>query len=134
NSDKLPGHPPGENLDDQPLVIIGTSANGFIYSDPTFSSSLGYGLELGDVDFLTAWNAASRPRQALAFVTRPRQPTQQAHLSAAEPPAPIARILPTATPQPTPTDKPSPLPATPEPIAAAVAPTSTRVDAPRTQE
>ena len=29
---------------------------------PTFSSSLGYGLVLGDAEFLAAWQHASTPR------------------------------------------------------------------------
>jgi len=103
NSQGLPGHPPAEAAGDQPLVVIGTTHSGLIYNDPSFSSSLGYGLELSDSDFLKAWDAAQRPRQALAFVARP-QDRRQAHLRVAEPPDAIARVLPTATPvPPTPT-------------------------------
>ena len=68
----LPGHPPGEDIGEQPLVLIGTTETGFVYSDPTFASSLGYGLQISETDLLTAWDAATRPRQALAFMPRPR--------------------------------------------------------------
>ena len=69
----LPGHPPseGEESGDQPLLIVRATPHGLIYSDPTFSSSLGYGLEVSDAAFDQAWQAASTPKQALAFWLAP---------------------------------------------------------------
>jgi hypothetical protein len=96
----LPGHPPGEDDGEQPLLLVGSTQDGFVYSDPSFSSSLGYGLRLSDADLLTAWDAASRPRQALAFVPRPRQPAHLAHVAEAEAPEPLARVVTTSTPAP----------------------------------
>jgi hypothetical protein len=127
----LPGHPPGEDAGDQPLVLIGTTPTGFIYSDPSFSSSLGYGLELGGAELQAFWDAASVPRQALAFTKRPAVPTQTAHLSAADPPPPIARVLPTPTVEPAATLVPtSPPTATPIPPVL-VAPATTEAALPR---
>jgi hypothetical protein len=93
----LPGHPPDEAASDQPVLLIGTTADGLVYNDPTFSSSLGYGLEISERDFLKLWDTPWKPRQALAFVARPRPPARGAHLHAAEPPEAIARLVPTAT-------------------------------------
>jgi hypothetical protein len=96
----LPGHPPGEDIGEQPLLLIGTTQTGFVYSDPTFASSLGYGLQLNETDLLSAWDAATRPRQALAFIPRPRPPARQSHIAQPDPPDTIARIMPTSTPVP----------------------------------
>jgi hypothetical protein len=129
----LPGHPPGEDFGEQPLVLIGFTQDGFVYSDPSFSSSLGYGLQITDTDLLKAWDAAARPRQALAFVPRPTPPAHPAHIAEAQLPDTIARIFPTSTPIPVvvqPTDVPTAEPlaatevsassvATAEPVAAA---------------
>jgi hypothetical protein len=104
----LPGHAPDAATGDQPLLMIGTTPDGLIYSDPTFSSSLGYGLELSNADFTGLWDAATPPRQALAFRRAPL--VGQAHLRQAEPPVPIPRKLPVPTPLPE-----LPLIATPEP-------------------
>jgi hypothetical protein len=93
----LPGHPPGEDIGEQPLMLIGSTSTGFVYSDPTFASSLGYGLEISETDLLTACDAATRSRQALAFVARPRPLPLQAHIAEADPPDTIARVLPTPT-------------------------------------
>ncbi len=117
----LPGHPPGEDIGEQPLVLIGTTETGFVYSDPTFASSLGYGLQLSETDLLTAWDAATRPRQALAFIPRPRPQTQQAHIAQADLPDPIARVAPTLPPAPLylrPTEAPALEASTPTPFAA----------------
>ena len=102
----LPGHSPSEGIGDQPIVVIGDTPTGLVYSDPSFSSSLGYGLELSDADFLLAWQAAATPLQALAFSARPLP--RAAHLRAAEPPAVLARALP--TPVRHPAEQPTPLP------------------------
>jgi Transglycosylase SLT domain len=97
----LPGHPADEAGGEQPLVLIGSTPDGFIYNDPTFSSSLGYGLEISETDLLKYWDAAARPRQALAFVARPKVAAH--HVAEAEAPEPIARMTATATPVPLPT-------------------------------
>ena len=115
----LPGHPPGEDNGEQPLVLIGSTPEGFVYSDPSFSSSLGYGMQISDTDLQTAWDAAARPRQALAFVARPRPPARPAHVAQAQAPDTIARLVVTSTPVPVvarPTDLPAPEPPTPSPV------------------
>ena len=140
----LPGHPPGDDNGEQPLVLIGTTQDGFIYSDPSFASSLGYGLQMSGSDLLTAWDAATRPRQALAFVPRPQAPARQAHVAEAMPPEPIARVVATSTPVPVvlqPTEVPTAVPPTPtdlpvataEPVAAPLSDSSSAVDADPTQ-
>jgi hypothetical protein len=96
----LPGHPPQDVPLDQPVVIIGLTPSGLVYNDPSFSSSLGYGIELSNDDFEAAWQAASTPHQALAFTRRPRLPTREAHVKEADPGEVFARQ--TATPVPTP--------------------------------
>jgi hypothetical protein len=93
----LPGHPPGEDNGEQPLVLIGSTQDGFVYSDPSFSSSLGYGLQVSETDLVTVWDAATRPRQALAFVPRPNLPARQAHIAEAQEPQVVARVLATST-------------------------------------
>lgn len=111
----LPGHRPTEDATgEQPLLLIGTTPDGFIYDDPSFSSSLGYGLQMSEADLTQFWDTATRPRQALAFIARPRSMLAQAHLAQPQPPAVIARVLPT----------PTPLPATDIPLAT---PTATLV-------
>jgi hypothetical protein len=118
----LPGHPPGEDLGEQPLVLIGATQSGFVYSDPSFSSSLGYGLQISEADLLPAWDAATRARQALAFVPRPRPLPRQAHIGEAEAPEPVARIVATTTPLPgivRPTQVPTIEPPTPTPLVVA---------------
>jgi Transglycosylase SLT domain len=114
----LPGHAAQEGIGDQPLVLIGKTPSGLIYSDPSFSSSLGYGLELSDTDFLVAWQAASTPSQALALSLRPRPLVRNTHLRTAEPPPVYARVLPTQAPPP-PGVTLAPLPV---PTSAAAAP------------
>jgi hypothetical protein len=120
----LPGHPPDEDDGEQPLVFIGTTPDGFIYNDPTFSSSLGYGLELSEADLLKFWDAAASPRQALAFVARPKPLARQAHLAQAEAPEPIARVVPAPTPVPAASAIPIPT------IAALTVATATPVEVP----
>jgi hypothetical protein len=118
----LPGHPPGEDIGEQPLLLIGSTQNGFVYNDPTFASSLGYGLQITDTDLLGGWDAATRPRQALAFISRPRPPALQAHIAQADPPDTIARIVLTETPVAVvlrPTEIPTLERSTPTPLSAA---------------
>ena len=109
NSAALPGHLPADDSGDQVVVVIGTTGNGLIYADPSFSSRLGYDLLLSDAEFAAGWQAASPPGRALAFAARPQPPPRQAHLREAVPPVIIARV--TATPIPptaTPTGVPRP--------------------------
>jgi len=120
----LPGHPSDEDGAEQPLVLIGTTPTGFVYSDPTFSSSLGYGLELADADLQRFWDAAVRPRQAVAFVMRPEPLPRQAHVAEAEAPEPLARVTATPTPLPTATPVPTAVP------VVIVAPTATATAVP----
>ena len=120
----LPGHPPGEDNGEQPLVLIGSTPDGFVYSDPSFSSSLGYGLQMSDTDLLSAWDAATRPRQGLAFVPRPKLPGRQAHIAEAHAPEVLARVLATSTPAPVvvlPTSVPTAEPAAPTAVVIATA-------------
>ena len=100
----LPGHPPQDAPLDQPVVVVGLTPSGLVYNDPSFSSSLGYGIELANADFEAAWQAASIPHQALAFTRRPRLPTREAHVKEADPGEVFARQ--TATPRPTPVPVP----------------------------
>jgi hypothetical protein len=92
----LPGHLQSEALADQSVVVIGMTSDGLIYNDPSFSSSLGYGLEIGDVAFLKAWQEASTPLTALAF--RPRPSEHGAHQREVDPGAVFSRVFTTATP------------------------------------
>jgi hypothetical protein len=128
----LPGHPATEAVGVQPVVVLGMTADGLIYSDPSFSSSLGYGLELSNTNFLASWQSARSWRRALAFTPRPRPPARQAHVRAAEPPAMIPRITATPTPTPSPTfGVPSTQPALATPVVPPVvaAAVETRVPA-----
>lgn len=80
----LPGHPPASPdaagaPDQQPIVLVGLTRLGFIYNDPSFASSLGYGLAISADDFENAWQRASLPHQAVAFRPRPRPPAREAH-------------------------------------------------------
>jgi hypothetical protein len=112
---ELPGHAPSDALGDQPVVIIGQTPTGLIYNDPSFASTLGYGLELGDAEFGAAWLRASLPLRALAFVDRPAEPAREVPGRGVELPAVVAR----ATASPVPTVLP-----TPRAVAAAVAQTT----------
>jgi hypothetical protein len=102
DAQSLPGHLPGDATGDQPVVVIGSTQTALVYSDPSFSSSLGYGLELPDADFLKAWQSARTPLQALAFTARPRPPAGDAHVRTADLQPVYARVLPTPTPVPVP--------------------------------
>jgi len=63
----LPGH--GESLSDWDhyVVISGLTPNGFIYNDAAFATTLGYGLEISDVELVYAWENSSIPHHALAL-------------------------------------------------------------------
>ena len=63
----LPGH--GQSLSDfdHYVVISGLTPNGFIYNDAAFATTLGYGLEISDVELIYAWENSSIPHHALAL-------------------------------------------------------------------
>jgi hypothetical protein len=67
----LPGH--GQSLSefDHYIVISGLTPNGFIYNDAAFASTLGYGLEISDVELQFAWENSSIPHHALALGLAP---------------------------------------------------------------
>ena len=132
NPHQLPGHDPSqaEAGTDQPIVVIGVTPDGLVYSDPSFSSSLGYGLELSDADFLAAWQGASTPLQALAIGLRPEPPSRDDYFLEPRPSPPVNRLT-AALPSPTSTMQPlfatEPNPPRDELIAATVDPTETPV-------
>lgn len=121
NSRQLPGHPPTEAADmgDQPVLVIGATPDRLIYNDPSFSSSLGYGLEVDDATFLDAWQTAATPLQALSISTRPEPPLRDEHGRAAWSPPVIARVVPTPAPPPSPVPTPVVEPTLPPPDPAA---------------
>jgi hypothetical protein len=92
----LPGHLQNEAVVDQLVMVIGTTPDGLVYSDPSFSSSLGYGLEIDDVAFLKAWQEASPPLRALAFRSRPSE--HVARQREVDPGTVFSRVYATATP------------------------------------
>src|SRR5437763_381673 len=72
---------------DHYIVISGLTPNGFVYNDAAFSTTLGYGLEISDVELEYAWTNSSIPHHALAlgldpdkkalsFPELPRKPRQ----------------------------------------------------------
>ena len=83
----LPGHTSSLSEFDHYIVISGLTPNGFIYNDAAFSTTLGYGLEISDLELEYAWNNSSIPhhavalgldpdRKALSFPELPRKPRQ----------------------------------------------------------
>ena len=95
----LPGHSPGEGIGDQPIVVIGDTPTGLVYSDPSFSSSLGYGLELSDADFSPG--LAGRRDAPVRRSRSRRGPLPRAEPTSARPsrrPAVLARALADAQP------------------------------------
>jgi hypothetical protein len=71
----LPGH--GQSLSefDHYIVISGLTPNGFIYNDAAFASTLGYGLEISDIELQYAWENSSIPHHALALGLAPDRKT-----------------------------------------------------------
>src|SRR5204863_9014256 len=67
----LPGHTSSVSEFDHYIVITGLTPNGFIYNDAAFASTLGYGLEISDVELEYAWNNSSIPHHALALGLAP---------------------------------------------------------------
>lgn len=83
----LPGHTSSVSEFDHYIVISGLTPNGFVYNDAAFSSTLGYGLEISDLELEYAWTNSSIPHHALAlgldpdkkalsFPELPRKPSQ----------------------------------------------------------
>jgi hypothetical protein len=56
---------------DHYIVISGLTPNGFIYNDAAFATTLGYGLEISDVELEYAWNNSSIPRHGVALGLAP---------------------------------------------------------------
>jgi hypothetical protein len=69
----LPGHTSSLSEFDHYIVITGLTPNGFIYNDGAFSTTLGYGLEISDVELEYAWDNSSIPHHALALGLSPSQ-------------------------------------------------------------
>ncbi len=69
----LPGHTSSLSDFDHYIVITGLTPNGFIYNDGAFATTLGYGLEISDVELEYAWDNSSIPHHALALGLSPDQ-------------------------------------------------------------
>ena len=67
----LPGHGKSLSEFDHYIVITGLTPNGFIYNDAAFATTLGYGLEISDVELEYAWDNSSIPHHALALGLAP---------------------------------------------------------------
>src|SRR6185436_17190125 len=67
----LPGHSRSLSEFDHYIVISGLTPNGFIYNDAAFASTLGYGLEISDIELQYAWEISSIPHHAVAFGLAP---------------------------------------------------------------
>jgi hypothetical protein len=67
----LPGHTSSLSDFDHYIVISGLTPNGFIYNDAAFATTLGYGLEISDLELEYAWNNSSIPHHALALGLAP---------------------------------------------------------------
>jgi hypothetical protein len=71
----LPGHTSSLSDFDHYIVISGLTPNGFIYNDAAFATTLGYGLEISDLELEYAWNNSSIPHHALALGLSPDRTT-----------------------------------------------------------
>jgi hypothetical protein len=69
----LPGHTSSLSDFDHYIVISGLTPNGFIYNDGAFTTTLGYGLEISDIELDYAWENSSIPHHALALGLAPDQ-------------------------------------------------------------
>jgi hypothetical protein len=67
----LPGHTSSLSQFDHYIVITGLTPNGFIYNDGAFATTLGYGLEISDVELEYAWDNSSIPHHAVALGLAP---------------------------------------------------------------
>jgi SdrD B-like protein/peptidase C39-like protein len=71
----LPGHTSSLSQFDHYIVITGLTPNGFIYNDGAFTTTLGYGLEISDVELEYAWENSSIPHHAVALGLAPDKKT-----------------------------------------------------------
>jgi hypothetical protein len=69
----LPGHTSSLSQFDHYIVISGLTPNGFIYNDAAFATTLGYGLEISDVELEYAWDNSSIPHHAVALGLSPER-------------------------------------------------------------
>jgi hypothetical protein len=67
----LPGHTRSLSEFDHYIVISGLTPNGFIYNDAAFATTLGYGLEISDLELEYAWDNSSIPHHAVALGLAP---------------------------------------------------------------
>jgi hypothetical protein len=67
----LPGHTSSLSTFDHYIVVSGLTPNGFIYNDAAFATTLGYGLEISDVELEYAWDNSSIPHHAVALGLTP---------------------------------------------------------------
>jgi hypothetical protein len=67
----LPGHSKSLSEFDHYVVISGLTPNGFIYNDAAFASTLGYGLEISDVELQLGWENSTIPHHGLALGLAP---------------------------------------------------------------
>ena len=118
DSRAMPGEDPLYSDLDHYIVIVGLTPDGFIYNDGTFSTFLGYGLEVSSAQLEAAWQNASIPRLAVAFMARP------APAVAVEESTRLARagrggpVMDAASPTPLPKPKPTALLFAPAPAPA----------------
>ncbi|MBV9174311.1 MAG: C39 family peptidase [Chloroflexi bacterium] len=89
----LPGHGSSRSDWDHYIVISGLTPNGFIYNDAAFATTLGYGLEISDVELEYAWDNSSIPHYALALGLDPDQ-TALSFPEAPRPRRPVAEAVP----------------------------------------
>jgi hypothetical protein len=128
---RLPGHAPDEEDVDQPILLLGLAGDRFVYSDPSFASSLGFGLEIAARDLEAAWDQASTPRRGVAFARRPEVTTLEPAPQAEPTPAPAPTRPPVPTPRPRPTMTPAPtLMPTEEPVPTLAVPSTPDVELP----
>ncbi|MBV9357031.1 MAG: C39 family peptidase [Chloroflexi bacterium] len=116
DSRSMPGVDPLYSQLDHYVVIVGLTPDGVIYNDGTFASTLGYGLTVTNAQLEAAWQSASIPRLAVAFMPKPALAPAEADRA----PVPGQRggpaaDLPTPTPAPRPTAVPATALATPVP-------------------
>jgi hypothetical protein len=67
----LPGHGRSLSEFDHYIVVTGLTPNGFIYNDAAFATTLGYGLEISDIELQYAWENSSIPHHAVALGLNP---------------------------------------------------------------
>jgi len=116
DSRAMPGEDPLYSDLDHYIVIVGLTPDGFIYNDGTFSTSLGYGLEVSSAQLEAAWQNASIPRLAVAFMARPAPAVA---VEESTRPARAGRVGPVIdAAAPTPLPKPTALTSAPAPAPA----------------